>query len=75
MLMSMWSRGNDTRLLIHVQDALVNECNNYSVRTVNTDVVVILVGKFHHLSTYANTWITWFNVILRDAIWKSYPDG
>ncbi len=39
----------DTRLLIHVQDALLNGCTNCLVRTVDTDVVVILIGKFHHL--------------------------
>ena len=41
----------DTRLLIHLQDALLNNCTNCLVRTVNTDVVVILIGKFHHLIT------------------------
>jgi len=41
----------DTRLLIHLQDALLNGCTNCMVRTVDTDVVVILLGKFHHLLT------------------------
>jgi hypothetical protein len=41
----------DTRLLVHVQDAILNGCTNCMVRTVDTDVVVILIGKFHHLIT------------------------
>ena len=41
----------DTRLLIHLQDALQNKCTNCLVRTFDTDVVVILIGKFHHLIT------------------------
>ena len=41
----------DTRLLIHLQDALQNGCTNCLVHTVDTDVVVILIGKFHHLIT------------------------
>ena len=40
----------DTRLLIHLQDALRNGCTNCMVRTVDTDVVVILLG-FHHWMT------------------------
>ena len=39
----------DTRLLIHLQDALQNDCTNCLVRTVDKDVVVILIGKFNHL--------------------------
>ena len=39
----------DTRLMIHLQDALLNNCTNCLVRTVDTDVVVILIGKFHNL--------------------------
>ena len=39
----------DTRMLIHLLDALRNGCTNCLVRTVDTDVLVILLGKFHHL--------------------------
>ena len=39
----------DTRLLVHLGDALKNGCNTCVVRTVDTDVVVILIGKLHHL--------------------------
>ena len=50
----------DTRLLIHVQDAILNGCSNCRVRTVDMDVVVILIGKFHHLITLGqdvNIWV------------------
>ncbi len=49
----------DTRLLIHLQDALQNGCTTCLVCTVDTDVVVILIGKFHHLLTLCpdvNVW-------------------
>ena len=51
----------DTRLLIHLHDAVLNNCTNCLVRTVNTDVVVILIGKFHHLITICqdvNIWVS-----------------
>ena len=41
----------DTRLLIHLQDALQNGSTCCQVRTVDTDVLVILVGKMHYLLT------------------------
>ena len=39
----------DTRLLVYLGDALKNGCSTCVVRTVDTDVVVILIGNFHHL--------------------------
>ena len=39
----------NTRILIHLQDALANSCTACLVRTVDTDVVVIIIGKFHAL--------------------------
>ena len=39
----------DTRIVIHLQDALENGCATCLVRTVDTDVVVILIGKYHSL--------------------------
>ncbi len=39
------------RLLIHVQDTFLDGCTNCLVRTVDTDVVAILIGKFHQLIT------------------------
>ena len=50
----------DTRLLIHLQDAIQNSCTKCLMRTVDTDVVVILIGKFHHLLTLSqdvNIWV------------------
>ena len=50
----------DTRLLVHVIDSLNAGCSTCLVRTVDTDVVVILVGKFHHLLTLnlsAKIWV------------------
>ena len=39
----------DTRMLIHLQDALKNGATTCLVRTVDTDVIVIIVGKLHYL--------------------------
>ena len=50
----------DTRLLVHVIDSLNAGCSTCLVRTVDTDVVVILVGKFHHFLTLnisAKIWV------------------
>jgi len=41
----------ETRLVIHLLDALLNGCTVCLVRTVDTDVVVILLGKFQYLLT------------------------
>ncbi len=38
----------DTRIMIHVKDVLENGDNVVIVRTVDTDVIVLLVGMFHH---------------------------
>ena len=40
----------DTRIVVHVMHALENGANVIQVRTVDTYVVVILVGKFHEMS-------------------------
>ena len=39
----------DTRILVHLQDTLNNGTTTCLVRTVDTDVVVIIVGKLHTL--------------------------
>ena len=39
----------DTRMIIHVQDSLETGNNIILVRTVDTDVIVLLVGHFHSL--------------------------
>ena len=38
-----------TTLVLHVQNALQRGCVSCFIRTVDTDVVVILIGKFYHL--------------------------
>ena len=68
----------DTRLLIHLQGAIQNSCTKCVVCTVDTVVVMILIGKFHHLLTLCqdvNIWVafgtgksfTYYNV---NAIYK-----
>ena len=50
----------DTRMLIHLLDALRNGCTNCLVCKVDTDVLVILLGKFHHLVALCqdvNVWV------------------
>lgn len=39
----------DTRMVFHLQHALQQGCVSCLVRTVDTDVIVILTGKFHQL--------------------------
>ena len=46
--MGTWDHVIMTRLIVHFQDAILNGCQNCLVRTVDTDVVVIIIGKFHH---------------------------
>ena len=40
----------DTRIVFHLQDALECGCTKCLVRTVDTDVLVILIGKYHFLA-------------------------
>ncbi|KAG1688828.1 Hepatic leukemia factor [Nymphon striatum] len=50
----------DTRILIHLQDALQHGATTCLVRTVDTDVIVILIGKFYYLLTIcpsAEIWV------------------
>ena len=50
----------DTRILLHLQDVLTNGSSNCLVRTVDADVVAIIIGKFHTLLTRnptADIWI------------------
>jgi hypothetical protein len=39
----------DTRIIVHLRHALEESAESLLVRTVDTDVVVILVGKLHDL--------------------------
>ncbi|KAG0695589.1 hypothetical protein GWK47_026840 [Chionoecetes opilio] len=41
----------DTRSVVHLKDALDKGCTTCLVRTVDTDVVVILIGKYHSLTS------------------------
>ncbi len=50
----------DTRIVVHVRHALEGGAESVLVRTVDTDVVVILIGKLHDLLAYnqnANVWV------------------
>ena len=50
----------DTRLIVLLQDALLSNFSNSMVRTVDTGVVVILIGKFHYLTPLCeqvNIWV------------------
>ena len=50
----------DSRICVHVSDALHKGAHDVLVRTVDTDVVVILVGSFfHRKTTYPdmNLWV------------------
>ena len=50
----------DTRLLVHIQDAMKEGHKNCLIRTVDSDVLVILIGKFHHLMSIRpdlNIWV------------------
>ena len=42
----------DTRIVVHVRHALERGAESVLVRTVDTDVVVILVGEIHDLLAY-----------------------
>ena len=41
----------DTRIIVHVKDSLERGDRCVMVRTVDTDVVVILIGQFYDLRT------------------------
>ena len=51
----------DTRIMVHIWHALEHEADTVLARTVDTDVVVILVGLFFALVTIqplCDLWIT-----------------
>lgn len=52
-------RPADTRILFHVQDALQQESKTCFVRTVDTDVIIIVIGKFYHLRGMRPTLNIW----------------
>jgi len=50
----------DTRMVVHVMDSLEKGLNSIMIRTVDTDVIVILIGEFHTIhESYpaADIWI------------------
>ena len=50
----------DSRICVHVSDALHKGAHDVLIRTVDTDVVVIPVGSFFHLKTTypdMNLWV------------------
>ena len=44
----------DTRVIVHIINSLAQGSRSVNVRTVDTDVVVILIGKFHDLKMLKN---------------------
>ena len=59
----------DTRMLIHLQDALANGSTTCLVRTVDTDVVVTIIRKFHSLLTnYPAADIIWILLALAGTL-------
>lgn len=51
----------DTRIIVHILDALKNGAKSIFVRTVDTDVIVILAGHFYQLtSSYGPGCLDWF---------------
>ena len=61
----------DTRLVIHLIVALKKGLNACLVRTVDTDVIVILIGKLSYLITVnsdANIWVA-FSTGKNFAFW------
>lgn len=49
----------DTRILVHVSDALKTGAKTISVRTVDTDVAVILIGHYHDLCDAYGSFDLW----------------
>ena len=47
----------DTRIALHLYDAVNQGATNILVRTVDTDVIVILVGLFFNIQSPVNTWV------------------
>ena len=45
----MQKKETGTKILIHLQDALDNGATTCLVLTVDTDVIVIIAGKFYEL--------------------------
>ena len=49
----------DIKIVIHLKDALDKGCSTCLVHTVDTDVVVILIGKYHSLTSQHQMTAIW----------------
>jgi len=49
----------DTRILVHIKDAISKGAKNVLVRIVDTDVIVFLVGHFHELKSLQSSLLVW----------------
>ena len=50
----------DTRNIVHVRDSLERRDNHIMICTVDTDVMIIVIGQFHSLceqNPNANIWV------------------
>ena len=50
----------DTRIIVYVRDSLQRSDNHVKIRTVHTDVIVILIGRFYsfcELNPRADIWV------------------
>ncbi|KAK2549911.1 hypothetical protein P5673_029513 [Acropora cervicornis] len=52
----------DTRIALHVQHALDKGCKQVFVRTVDTDVLIILIGLFHDMITLCPSAAIWIGL-------------
>jgi len=59
----------DMGLIVHLQDAILNGCHNCLTRTVDTDVVVIVMGEFYHLKLLCQD----INIWIAFGIGKTFP--
>ena len=52
----------DTRIALHVQHALDEGCKQVFVRTVDTDVLIILIELFHDMNTSCPSAAIWIDL-------------
>ncbi|KAG1676399.1 Thymidine phosphorylase [Nymphon striatum] len=64
----------DTRILVHILDALKNGTKSIFVRTVDTDVIVILTGHFYQLTNSYGPLDVWINAMSAEPSFKSIPE-
>jgi len=58
----------DTRILVHIKDAISKGAKNVLVRTVDTDVIVFLVRHLHELKSLQSSLL----VLVAFGMGKSY---